>query len=182
MTFACPGHVLVAKLAGENVSTAVALDFAGDCGIYNVGTLESARGRGLATGLMAIHLYDARARRCRTASLQSTEIAAPLGCSPGSPPGDRRAGWRGCPVFTARAPPVTLGRIGRSGQREYGSCAAAWSRRTGLLAARCAGWLPGPRAEPDRGRRAKAVVPEMHTLRKGSRATADDSASSTRHR
>jgi len=35
--------VLVARLRGENASTALAFDFAGDCGIYNVVTLESAR-------------------------------------------------------------------------------------------------------------------------------------------
>ena len=68
-------HVLVARLRGENVSTAIAFDFAGDCGIYNVGTLEPARRRGLATALTAIHLHDARARGCRTASLQSTAMA-----------------------------------------------------------------------------------------------------------
>ncbi|HET6870590.1 MAG TPA: GNAT family N-acetyltransferase [Solirubrobacteraceae bacterium] len=68
-------HVLVAGLDGEHVSTAIAFDFAGDCGIYNVGTLESARRRGLATALTAIQLHDAHARGCRTASLQSTAMA-----------------------------------------------------------------------------------------------------------
>jgi ribosomal protein S18 acetylase RimI-like enzyme len=68
-------HVLVARLRGENVSTAIAFDFAGDCGIYNVGTLEPARRRGVATALTAVHLHDARARGCRTASLQSTAMA-----------------------------------------------------------------------------------------------------------
>ena len=68
-------HVLVARLGCENVSTAIALDVAGDCGIYNVGTLEHARRRGLATALTTIHLHDARARGCRTASLQSTATA-----------------------------------------------------------------------------------------------------------
>lgn len=68
-------HVLVARLGGENVSTAIAFDVAGDCGIYNVGTVEHARRRGLATALTAIHLQDARARGCRTASLQSTAMA-----------------------------------------------------------------------------------------------------------
>jgi ribosomal protein S18 acetylase RimI-like enzyme len=68
-------HVLVAKLGGENVSTAIALDVNGDCGIYNVGTLKPARRRGLATGLTAIHLHDAKARGCRTASVQSTAMA-----------------------------------------------------------------------------------------------------------
>jgi ribosomal protein S18 acetylase RimI-like enzyme len=68
-------HVLIARLGGEDVSTALAFDLAGDCGIYNVGTLERARRRGLATGLTAIHLHEARARGCRTASLQSTAMA-----------------------------------------------------------------------------------------------------------
>jgi GNAT superfamily N-acetyltransferase len=68
-------HVLVAKLGGENVSTAIALDVNGDCGIYNVGTLEPARRRGLATALTAIQVHDARARGCQTASVQSTEMA-----------------------------------------------------------------------------------------------------------
>ena len=53
----------------------IAFDFAADCGIYNVGTLESARRRGLATALTALHLHDALARGCRTASLQSTAMA-----------------------------------------------------------------------------------------------------------
>lgn len=68
-------HVLVARLGGENVATAMAFDLAGDCGIYNVTTLERARRRGLGTALTAIQLHDALARGCQTASLQSTEMA-----------------------------------------------------------------------------------------------------------
>jgi ribosomal protein S18 acetylase RimI-like enzyme len=68
-------HVLVARLNGKNVATALALDFRGDCGIYNVGTLERARRRGLGTALTAVHLHDAAGRGCRTASTQSTEMA-----------------------------------------------------------------------------------------------------------
>ena len=68
-------HVLVARSAGENVATAIALDFEGDCGIYNVGTLEHARRRGLGTGLTSLHLRHALARGCETASVQSTEMA-----------------------------------------------------------------------------------------------------------
>ena len=71
-------HVLVAQLRGENLATAMALDHAGDCGIYNVGTLEHARRRGLATALSALHLHDARTRGCVTASLQSTPMAESL--------------------------------------------------------------------------------------------------------
>ena len=69
-------HILIARLGGENVATTMAFDHGGDCGIYNTGTLEHARRRGLATALTALHLHDARARGCQTASLQSTEMAA----------------------------------------------------------------------------------------------------------
>jgi predicted GNAT family acetyltransferase len=40
-----------------------------------VGTVEKARRRGLGTALTAAQAHDARARGCRTASLQSTEMA-----------------------------------------------------------------------------------------------------------
>jgi ribosomal protein S18 acetylase RimI-like enzyme len=68
-------HVLVARLGGENVATAMAFDLDADCGIYNVGTLEAARRRGLGTALTALHVHDARGRGCRTASVQSTSMA-----------------------------------------------------------------------------------------------------------
>jgi ribosomal protein S18 acetylase RimI-like enzyme len=68
-------HVLVARLDGENVSTGMAFDLDGDVGIYNVGTLDQARRRGLGTALTALLLHDALARGCRTASLQSTPMA-----------------------------------------------------------------------------------------------------------
>jgi GNAT superfamily N-acetyltransferase len=67
-------HVLLARLAGENVATAMAFDRGSDCGIYNVTTLERARRRGLGTALTAVHLHVALARGCQTASLQSTEM------------------------------------------------------------------------------------------------------------
>jgi ribosomal protein S18 acetylase RimI-like enzyme len=71
-------HVLLARLRGETVATAMAFDLDGDCGIYNVGTLEHARRHGLARALTAIQLRDARARGCATASLQATPVAARL--------------------------------------------------------------------------------------------------------
>jgi ribosomal protein S18 acetylase RimI-like enzyme len=71
-------QILVAMLDGENVATALAYDHDGDCGIYNVGTLEHARRRGLGKALTTLHLHDALARGCRTASLQSTEMAEPI--------------------------------------------------------------------------------------------------------
>ena len=33
-------HVLVARLGGENVATAMAFDHGSDCGVFNVTTLE----------------------------------------------------------------------------------------------------------------------------------------------
>jgi ribosomal protein S18 acetylase RimI-like enzyme len=68
-------HVLLARLQGESVATAMAFDRDDDCGIYNITTLEWARRRGLGTALTALHAHDAIARGCRTASLQSTEMA-----------------------------------------------------------------------------------------------------------
>ena len=68
-------HLLFARLDDGCVSTATAFDHEGDCGIYNVATLEHARRRGLGTALTAVQLYDAAARGCRTASVQSTEMA-----------------------------------------------------------------------------------------------------------
>jgi GNAT superfamily N-acetyltransferase len=68
-------HVLAARLAGETVATAIAFDHDGDCGVFNMSTLEAARRRGLGTALTARHLQDAVERRCSTASLQSTAMA-----------------------------------------------------------------------------------------------------------
>jgi len=76
-------HPFVARVDGEIVAAAIALDFDGDCGIYNVGTLEHARRRGLGTAVTALHLHQARARGCRTATLQSTDIAERLYASVG---------------------------------------------------------------------------------------------------
>lgn len=71
-------HVLVGRLDGENVATAMAFDLGGDCGIYNVTTLERARRRGLGTALTTRHVHDALARGCQSASLQATEVAEHL--------------------------------------------------------------------------------------------------------
>lgn len=68
-------HLRVARVDGENVATAMTFDYGGDCGIYNVGTLEHARRRGLGTALTAVQVHDALARGCQTASLQSTAMA-----------------------------------------------------------------------------------------------------------
>jgi GNAT superfamily N-acetyltransferase len=66
---------VVAFVDDAPVSSALTFDVAGDCGIYNVGTLERARRCGLATALTAHVLGEARARGCQSASLQSTLMA-----------------------------------------------------------------------------------------------------------
>src|SRR4051812_15480379 len=68
-------RLLAARVDGASVAVAMAFDHEGDCGIYNVGTLEPYRRRGLATALTALHLRDAAARGCRTASVQATAMA-----------------------------------------------------------------------------------------------------------
>jgi ribosomal protein S18 acetylase RimI-like enzyme len=68
-------RLLAARVDGRNVAVAMAFDHDGDCGIYNVGTLDAYRRRGLATALTALHLRDAAARGCRTASVQATAMA-----------------------------------------------------------------------------------------------------------
>lgn len=69
------GRIHLASLDGENVVTALAFDHDGDCGIYNVATVEHARRRGLGTALTAYAVAQARERGCTTATLQSTEMA-----------------------------------------------------------------------------------------------------------
>jgi GNAT superfamily N-acetyltransferase len=68
-------RLVVARLNGEDVAVALAFEHEGDCGVYNVETLEHARRRGLGTALTALLLHDARDRGCQTASLQATPMA-----------------------------------------------------------------------------------------------------------
>jgi ribosomal protein S18 acetylase RimI-like enzyme len=72
------GHIYLARVDGEPVACVVSLDDGGDCAIWNVGTRETARGRGLATGLMRQALLDARERGCETTSLQATQVGRPV--------------------------------------------------------------------------------------------------------
>lgn len=71
-------QILVARLSGENVATAIGFDHDGDRGLFNVGTLEAARRRGLGTALTAHLVQDAARHGCSTASLQSTTMAERL--------------------------------------------------------------------------------------------------------
>jgi GNAT superfamily N-acetyltransferase len=68
-------HTLGVRRAGAYVATAIAFDEDGDCGVFNMSTLEAARRRGLGTALTARHVHDAAGRGCSTASLQSTPMA-----------------------------------------------------------------------------------------------------------
>jgi ribosomal protein S18 acetylase RimI-like enzyme len=68
-------HVRAVRLDGEIVAAALAYDRDRDCGIFNVGTAERARRRGLGTALTVFQVYDALTRGCVTASLQSTPMA-----------------------------------------------------------------------------------------------------------
>src|SRR5690606_37593530 len=71
-------HVLAARQNGEIVAAALAYDHAGDCGIFNVSTLERARRRSLGSAVTFAQLSAAKARGCRTASLQATPMAERL--------------------------------------------------------------------------------------------------------
>jgi ribosomal protein S18 acetylase RimI-like enzyme len=68
-------HILVAQVGGEDVATAMAFDHDGDCGVFNVTTLEQSRRRGIGSALTARHVQAAAERGCATASLQSTPMA-----------------------------------------------------------------------------------------------------------
>jgi ribosomal protein S18 acetylase RimI-like enzyme len=71
-------RILAVRDDGEIVAAALAYDFETDCGIYNVGTIERARRRGLGSAITLALLHAARARGCRTASLQATQMAERL--------------------------------------------------------------------------------------------------------
>lgn len=71
-------RVYVARVDGRPAATVCARDVAQDCTIWNVATLEIARGKGLATALMRRALFDAQARGCRSSTLQATKPGAPV--------------------------------------------------------------------------------------------------------
>jgi ribosomal protein S18 acetylase RimI-like enzyme len=76
--FAGMEHVYVARVQGRPVACVAALDRGGDCAIWNVGTREAARGRGLATALLRQALRDGRDRGCETTTLQATQMGRPV--------------------------------------------------------------------------------------------------------
>jgi ribosomal protein S18 acetylase RimI-like enzyme len=66
---------LIAVSDGEPAATVATFDHIGDCGIYNLATMPQARRQGLGTALATLAAHDARARGCRTATLQATPMA-----------------------------------------------------------------------------------------------------------
>ncbi|HEU5353154.1 MAG TPA: GNAT family N-acetyltransferase [Actinocrinis sp.] len=68
-------HPLAVRIEGRIVAVALAYDLDADCGIFNVGTHEAWRRRGLGTAVTVEQLYRARERGCVTAGLQSTPMA-----------------------------------------------------------------------------------------------------------
>lgn len=68
-------HPRATRAEGEVSAVALAYDHDLDCGIYNVSTRERSRRQGLGTALTVVQLHRARARGCRTASLQSSAMA-----------------------------------------------------------------------------------------------------------
>ena len=71
-------YAYVARLGGLPSSCVLALDHEGDFGIFAVATRPEARGRGLASRLLAQALADARERGCETSSLQATWLGRPV--------------------------------------------------------------------------------------------------------
>ena len=76
-------HVRVARRGGAVVAASLAFDHEGDCGLFNVATMEDARRSGYGTAVTAAQLRDAIARGCATATLQSTQVAERLYASLG---------------------------------------------------------------------------------------------------
>jgi GNAT superfamily N-acetyltransferase len=97
------GWVLVHE--GLAVTGAWAYVDGSDVGIYAVGTAPDFRRRGLARALMLHVLADARHRRARTATLQSTAMGQPLYESLGFRAVGRYEEW--VPAVPAPASPIT---------------------------------------------------------------------------
>lgn len=71
-------HPYVALLDGRPVCSVAVHDQDGDAHVTLVGTVESARGRGLAPNLMRRALVDARERGCTTTTLVATKMGQPV--------------------------------------------------------------------------------------------------------
>jgi GNAT superfamily N-acetyltransferase len=71
-------RVYLARHEEQPAAVVLASDLEGDCGIYLVGTIPEARGRGLSTALMRQALSDAAARGCTISTLQASEMGHPV--------------------------------------------------------------------------------------------------------
>jgi GNAT superfamily N-acetyltransferase len=71
-------HSYMARHDGRPASVVMASDLEGDCGIYLVGTLPEARGRGLSSALIRRALADAARRGCEISSLQASKMGHPV--------------------------------------------------------------------------------------------------------
>jgi GNAT superfamily N-acetyltransferase len=71
-------HPYLALADGRPAATLAIQDHDGDAHVTLVGTLEAARGRGLATLLMRQALADARERGCTTTTLVATKMGHPV--------------------------------------------------------------------------------------------------------
>ena len=67
-------RIATARLDGVPVAAGMAFHHDGDCGIFNVGTVESARRRGIGAAVTRALLDDGAVRGQATASLQSTPM------------------------------------------------------------------------------------------------------------
>jgi ribosomal protein S18 acetylase RimI-like enzyme len=71
-------HTYVARREGTPVGCLVATDHDGDTRIQMAAVIPEARGRGIATGLLAHALADARERGGRTSTLVATKLGYPV--------------------------------------------------------------------------------------------------------
>ncbi len=69
---------LVGRLDGQAVASAELFVSAGVAGLYSVGTLPAARGRGLGRTMTAAALREGRRRGYRIGALQGTEMGVPV--------------------------------------------------------------------------------------------------------
>lgn len=73
-----PQHIHVAHAESGPASVVGTQDLGGDCSVYYVATIPSARGRGLASGLMRRALAAGRERGCDVSTLEATQMGAPV--------------------------------------------------------------------------------------------------------
>ena len=68
----------LARSDSAPVATVAARYVDGDCSVWSVATEPQARGRGLASALMRLALWEAAEAGCKTTTLQATRLGAPV--------------------------------------------------------------------------------------------------------